>query len=262
VAHRARPDHREEFPVHVTLRARAGLASLRSQRVFPAVREALRAASRDQVRRCKSPGRSEFRVVQFSVQADHIHLIVEASDRTALERGTRGMVIRTARAINRALGRSGSVWGDRYHARALRTPREVRHGLVYVLMNFRKHRPADRMKLDPCSSAPWFDGFLAAGGEKPASPAPPPAGTGRIRPASVPATTTHTRPAVPATTTATGPESVPVASARTWLGSVGWRRHGLIDPWEQPRPRSPVRPLASRHRAGLAGEGWARGPAW
>jgi hypothetical protein len=71
----------------------------------------------------------------------------------------RGLTIRVARAVNRALGRKGSVWNDRYHARALSTPREVRHGLVYVLMNFRKHLRHQPRGLDPCSSAPWFDGF-------------------------------------------------------------------------------------------------------
>jgi putative transposase len=186
VAHRARPAHRKEHPVHMTLRARAGLPSLRGERVFPAVREALRAASS-----------TAFRVVQFSIQSDHAHLIVEANDPAALERGTRGLVIRIARAINRALGRSGPVWGDRYHARPLRTPREVRNGLVYVLMNFRKHRPADRQTFDPCSSAAWFDGF---DGTQPSTEQP-----------------------------------APVCPSGTWLGSVGWRRHGPIKPWEQPR---------------------------
>ena len=137
VAHRARAGHRAAFPVHVTLRARAGLPSLRGEGVFGAVREAIRAASSE-----------AFRVVHFSVQGDHVHLIVEA-EAAGLGPGAQGLAIRLARAINRALGRRGAVWGDRYHARALRTPREVRHGLVYVLMNFRKHRPWDRARSIP-----------------------------------------------------------------------------------------------------------------
>ena len=39
----------------------------------------------------------------------------------------------------RAAGRRGRVWRSRYHSRALRTPTETRRGLVYVLLNFRKH---------------------------------------------------------------------------------------------------------------------------
>src|SRR4030095_7641426 len=104
-----------------------------------------------------------FRVLQFSVQADHLHLLVEADEPTGFERGVRGLAIRVAKAVNCALGRRGHVWGDRYHARLLRTPREVRNALVYVLNNFRKHIRGAR-GLDPRSSARWFDGWRRAVG--------------------------------------------------------------------------------------------------
>jgi putative transposase len=160
------------------MRACAGLGSLRSPRAFAAVCGALARASRP-----------AFRVVQFSVQSDHVHLVVEASDKDALSRGMRGLAIRAARAFNGAIGRSGAVWGDRYHTHELRTPREVRNAVRYVLLNFRKHAPQDRRRIDPCSSAPWFDGF---------------------------------REALPR---ALDPPTCP---PRTWLLRVGWRRHGLI----------------------------------
>ena len=147
VPHRRRPLHIGAHPVHVTLRADRAVRCLRTRRVFPAVRNALTAACR-----------IDFRVVQFSVQDDHVHLIVEADDAHTLSRGLRGLAIRVARAVNRVLGRRGSVWGDRYHSRALTTPRAVRHALVYVLMNFRKHH-GGKLGLDPCSSAPWFEGW-------------------------------------------------------------------------------------------------------
>ena len=89
-----------------------------------------------------------------------IHLIVEASDRVALSRGVQGLCIRLARAVNRACGRRGSVFADRYHARALKTPRAVRFALRYVLLNAHKHGSgAPAGFVDGCSSAPWFDGF-------------------------------------------------------------------------------------------------------
>jgi putative transposase len=184
--HQARPRHRGGHPVHVTLRARPGVPSLRAPEAFPAVLGALRAA-----------GTSGFRVIQFSVQADHLHLLVEGADTRTLALGIRGLIIRVARAVNRALGRSGSVWNDRYHARALTTPREVRHGLVYVLMNFRKHVRHQPFGVDPCSSAPWFDGFRRPAPERP-------------------------------------PDDPPVATPRSWLAGVGWRRYGLIGVYERP----------------------------
>jgi putative transposase len=122
--HRARLEHKTRHPVHVTMRVRAELTSLRSPRTFPVIRGALSTASNP-----------SFRVVHFSVQSDHVHLIVEAHDTITLARGVLGLATRIARRVNRALGRTGRFWGDRYHARPLTTPRETRHGLVYVLRN-------------------------------------------------------------------------------------------------------------------------------
>ena len=129
-----------------------------------------------------------------------MHLLVEGADTRALALGIRGLIIRVARAVNRVLGRTGSVWNDRYHARALTTPREVRQGLVYVLMNFRKHVRHQPWGFDPCSSATWFDGFRDVARSR-----PPPL-----------------------------PEEPAVAPSRTWLGTIGWRRHGLIGLYERP----------------------------
>jgi hypothetical protein len=140
----------------------------------------------------------KFRVLHFSVQVDHVHLLVEAEGTSSLRGGIQGLAIRIARAIDRACARRGRVWGDRYHARILRTPREVRHALVYVLANWRRHIPATS-GLDPCSSARAFVGWRNG----------KPIGDG----------------------------DVPIASARTWLARVGWRRHRLIDVGEGPRVR-------------------------
>jgi hypothetical protein len=79
VRHRRRAVHRAAEPVHVVLRSR--FRPLRSRYVFPTVRLALARATR---------ARPGFRVVQFSVQSDHLHLIVEARDKLALSRGMRG----------------------------------------------------------------------------------------------------------------------------------------------------------------------------
>jgi putative transposase len=104
-----------------------------------------------------------FRVVHFSVQDDHVHLIVEAEG-GALSRGVQGLAIRIARHVNALLNIRGTFWGDRFHSRELTKPRAVRNAIVYVLMNVKKHiRGWDG--IDPCSSAPWF--FRVDGREPP-----------------------------------------------------------------------------------------------
>src|SRR5690242_3337089 len=85
VAHRSRPRHYASHPVHVTLRVRS-LPPLREQVLFAAIRTALSAASK-----------SEFRLLQFSVQRDHLHLIVEGTSGSALSRGVQGLCVRVAR---------------------------------------------------------------------------------------------------------------------------------------------------------------------
>jgi len=187
VPHRPRPPHGAAHPVHVTLRATSAIRCLRAGRVFPRLRHALIAASH-----------GGFRIIHYSVQDDHIHLIIEADDGPRLSRGMRGLTIRIARAVNGALGRRGPVWDDRYHARTLTTPRAVRHAIVYVLMNFKKHGTRGG-EIDPCSSGAWFDEW-------------------RARPTTEPCTPS------------------PVRRAQSWLAAVGWRRHGLIDLHEHPRP--------------------------
>jgi len=122
VPHGPRAIHHGRHPVHVTLRIVAGLPSLRGATLFPVLRGSLAAAST-----------VSYRVVHYSVQTNHVHLLIEAEDTRARGRGMQGLGIRLAKAINRRLGRRGRVWNDRYHGRPLRTPREVRHGLAYVL---------------------------------------------------------------------------------------------------------------------------------
>jgi REP-associated tyrosine transposase len=183
------PDRPAADPAHVTLRLRPGLPSLRSPRLVRVFEQSL----------IRAAVRPDFRLVHYSLQSNHAHLVVEAADPTALGRGMKALGTRLALAVHRAFGRHGPVLAERYHLRVLRTPREVRNVLRYVLLNARRH--ASRVvgsRLDPASSARWFDGWARA------APIPP------------------------------GPW--PVARARTWLLRIGWRRHGPISPDDVPGP--------------------------
>src|SRR5215813_13163548 len=129
VAHRARPEHDPRHPVHVTLRLVHGVASLRRKVPFRLIKHAMAETTR----------RENFHLVHYSVQANHIHLIVEAHDARALSCGLRALEIRIAHRINRLEERRGRLFADRYHAHDLKTPRETRHAIRYVLLNARRH---------------------------------------------------------------------------------------------------------------------------
>jgi REP element-mobilizing transposase RayT len=172
-------------PAIVTLRVVDGIPSLRKRCFILAVQRSFREA-------CE---RSGFRLVHDSIQTDHLHLIVEADGSAALGCGMKSISARIARAVNRTFLRTGAVLAGRYHVRWLRSPREVRNALRYVLLNMRKHFRQRRgvappVRVDAASSGRWFDGWRGRG--------------------------------------VSGRGSREVADPRTWLLAVGWRRHRLI----------------------------------
>jgi putative transposase len=126
--HLVRPLLANRFPVHVTWRINRDVWSLRSGRFFRVLQSAMYAAAR-----------LDFRVVHYSFQKDHIHLIVEADDRRALGCGMKGLGVRVARAVNVLMNRRGNVVPDRYHANILKNPTMVRNARRYLLTNAFKH---------------------------------------------------------------------------------------------------------------------------
>jgi hypothetical protein len=186
---------------------RSEFRPLRSQHVFPIICLAIAEATR------RTPGR--FRVLHFSVQWDHVHLLVEASDERALSAGMRSVAIRIARSVNELVLRKGRLWADRWHGRTLTSPREVRNALVYIFGNFRKHaKRTPGRGVDPYSSAVKFDGFrdVPSGSEAPLAERKSHAAMGA---------------------------EIVVSAPRTWLAEAGWRRLGLIGTMESPKLAEP-----------------------
>jgi REP element-mobilizing transposase RayT len=190
--HRARAPLASRHPCHVTLKVKGDVPSLRSAKLVSELERSWREA-------CE---RGRFRLVHYSVQSDHVHMIVEAGSARDLACGLKAIAARFARAVNRVFRRVGRVLADRCHVHVLKTPREVRNAIAYVLLNARRHlakrgRTISAIaRMDPASSGRWFAGWRTGAPE------------------------VHDRPAV--------------AAARTWLLNVGWRRRGLIDPSEVP----------------------------
>jgi hypothetical protein len=109
------------------------------------------------------PNVDGFQVVHHSIQKDHVHLIVEATNRTTFSSGMRSLSIRLALRINWLLRRkSGKVLRERYHRRDLFSARQVRRVLVYVLLNGAKHKVVPFGQLDEFSSSLSFDGWIEA----------------------------------------------------------------------------------------------------
>ena len=174
VPHDPRPALSRHHPVHVTLRAVRGCWNLRAFRFLDVLQGAFHAGRE----------RFGFRLVHYSVQGNHLHLLVEAEHQAALSTGMKGLSVRCARAINRVMGRRGTVFADRYHEHVLRTRREAARALRYVFGNFAHHAKSWGARVaaafsDEFSSVAWFAAEVPAG--------------------------------------------APVVAPRTWLLRVGWR---------------------------------------
>jgi hypothetical protein len=203
--HERRADIDARHPQHVTLRVIRGVGWLRTSKAYRAIRHAL-AVSLDAEHEAGA-----FRIVHFSLQGDHLHLICEAEHKLALARGVQGFQISAAKHLNRELGRStGQVFPDRYFSESITTVARARHTLAYVLNNWRKHRQVRATpglfggRIDPFSSAIWFAGVRE-----------------RSQPIAIPSDYDPPR----------------IAAPQTWLLREGYKRARPISVLEVPGPR-------------------------
>jgi REP element-mobilizing transposase RayT len=209
IPHKPRAAMTRTQPLHVTVRLAQGLPSLRRAAELEFVLRAL-VAARD---------RHGMRLIHYSIQGNHLHLIVEAVSRACVAKGMNALLSPLARALNELWGRRGPVFPQRYHDEVIATPTQARNALRYVLQNGKKHGLVPRASIDPCSSALAFDGWAT--------------------PPSIPSS--------PATARVSAAIAPPVAPASVWLLTVGWRRLGLLAIGELPRPERPQRPARSQH---------------
>jgi REP element-mobilizing transposase RayT len=199
VSHAKRPYFDKRWPLHVTLRVREGLPPLRHTVCLEVFRQVMQECAEQE----------GFRVVHWSVQSNHVHMIVEAEDQEALTRGMKRISIRLAKRWNKLWERKGAVFDDSYHFVSLDTPTQVRNALVYVLQSAKRHGVTLRGLLDHCSTAPAFEAWREQG---PASSS----------------------------------ELYPRAKPSTWGLQKGWllAKGGRLSVHELPKPKTKPRPTA------------------
>ncbi len=176
--------------------------NLRRSEPVALIREAIAASHTD-----------AFRILEYTVLGNHVHLAVEADSQAALASAMRTLGVRLAKRLNRCFARRGALFAERYHARRLHTPREVRNVLRYLLLNARHHATQRGQRLargwvDPASSAAWFDGWQH------------------------PHHLDRTAYWIAQLLRHPRPTQLP----RTWLCTLGWRRHGLLEIDDIPGP--------------------------
>jgi len=92
------------------------------------------------------------KIIHFSLQSNHVHLITEAENNEVLTKGMRALTITFSKGLNR-----GRVQLERYHLHVLKTLREVKHAIVYVLFNEQKHSKKKASKIDGYTSVLYLE---------------------------------------------------------------------------------------------------------
>jgi REP element-mobilizing transposase RayT len=204
----SRPTFGSRQALHVVLRIVPEVGNMRRRKMYKAIRDATVVAA----------VRERIRIVHVSIQATHIHMIVEADSKLALARGMQGFQISVARNVNSVLGvdrfrrRRGRVFADRYHVVLIGSPTQARHTLSYVMNNWRRHQEDKHGRsktwlVDPFSSGFSFPDWKELQDEE---------------------------------LMWRGPESyepLVVYRPRSWLLHEGWKKAGTISAREVPRPR-------------------------
>jgi REP element-mobilizing transposase RayT len=214
--HGPRPSITASYPLHVTLKVQPIVSTLRDFDIYPAFEKATMIAARFGQTMADEQW---FQIVHLSIQSNHIHLLVEASDGDALARGMQSFQISAAKWINRVVSkrfkkrRRGRVFADRYHAEPIKSPMQARRAIAYVLNNWRKHGrdrtvTSSKWRVDPFSSGVLFTGWRDLAEQN-----------------------------LPRWNIPDGYAPLTVLEPRTWLLRVGWRKHGLVSCAELPSAR-------------------------
>ena len=138
VAHRTREVVNRRTPIHVNFRYKTVIRNKTSLRLLK--------------RAIVNARRFGLRIIHYSMQKNHIHLIIEADTNEILTRGMRSLTITFAKGI-----KQGRIQLERYHLHVLRSVRETRNSVHYVLFNEQKHERGT------CSTVDGFSSLLCLG---------------------------------------------------------------------------------------------------
>lgn len=131
IRHIARDEIKRSTPLHLTIKIERTKAGLRNKSILKILHRAIKKA--------RMAGLS---INHYTLEFDHIHLLVEASDKLSTSKGMQSFGITLSKGINKLKGLKGRVFKTRYHYRKLSSRNEIRNVLNYILGNSIKHKQA------------------------------------------------------------------------------------------------------------------------
>lgn len=131
--------------MHITIKVRENKADIKSKRILKALHRV--------IFRARLKG---IKIIHYTLEYNHVHLLVEAGDHRIMHQGMQGFGISFAKAINKLKTRKGGVYKHRHHLRKINSARDLKNVLHYIFNN-RKHHKRALSILDPYNSLPAED---------------------------------------------------------------------------------------------------------
>ena len=129
IRHRARPEILRTTSLHLTVKILKEKSRLRTKPLLQILKRAIQKA--------RAQG---LRIHHYTLEHDHVHLIVEAQNNLELGKGMQAFGVCFAKGINKFKAFKGTAYKHRYHLRKINSARDLKTVMRYVFNNSKKHR--------------------------------------------------------------------------------------------------------------------------
>ncbi len=129
IRHTKRPLLKKPTSLHLTVKIKKNKAEIKNKSVLAILKRSILNARRQGLR-----------VIHYSLEYDHVHLLIEADNNHILGKGMQAFGVTFSKAINRLKKLTGEVYKHRYHFRRISSSKELKNVMNYIFTNGVKHK--------------------------------------------------------------------------------------------------------------------------
>ncbi len=132
IRHTKRPYLSKPTSLHLTVKIKKNKAEIKNKSVLAILKRAILNARKQGLQ-----------VIHYSLEYDHVHLLIEADNNFILAKGMQAFGVTFSKAINRLKRLKGEVYKHRYHFRRISSSKELKNVMNYIFTNGLKHKTAN-----------------------------------------------------------------------------------------------------------------------
>jgi len=129
IRHTKRPHLKRPSSLHLTVKIKKNKAEIKNKSVLAILKRSILNARKQGLR-----------VIHYSLEYDHVHLLIEADNNLILGKGMQAFGVTFSKAINRLKKLAGEVYKHRYHFRRISSCSELKNVMNYIFNNGLRHK--------------------------------------------------------------------------------------------------------------------------